>query len=198
MTEIMAFDPKRTTNAQAIADLAALGILRWNDHIIDLTVGPKAGFWKLWRPSCLTTNDLDLNVKADMHFDVTKGLPFAYDVTVWDPPYGYRGTSRLASDANYGLGKYRSADEVDELLLAGTREALRLAKRLALVKCQDQNVASEFRDQSGFVCELARSLGARVAQKLYVNAYRKQPNCKRQLNVWGHPSVLLVLEKGRR
>ena len=36
---ILDFDPARRTNAQAIADLATLGILLPNDHVLDTTVG---------------------------------------------------------------------------------------------------------------------------------------------------------------
>jgi hypothetical protein len=196
---ILAFDPERRTNGQAIADLARLGILSNTDRVLDVTIGAEAGFWTKWRPARLVTNDLDPDVIADHHHDGT-ALPFpagAFDVVVWDPPYGYRGTSRLASDERYGLRRsYRPAEEIDDLLLAGTAVALRVARRLALVKAQDQNVSGHFRDQTGFVCELARRHGATVAGKVYVDARREQPSGKRQTNVWGYPSTLLVLEVG--
>ena len=195
---VLANDPNRRTNAQAIADLATLGLLKPDDRIVDLSVGPNAGFWTQWRPLSLTTNDLDMKVNASYHYDVrsiSAGWCGGFDVAVWDPPYGYRGTSRLESDANYGLaGEYMSADEIDQLILDGTDAALRLAQRLALVKCQDQNVASKFRDQSGMVTDHVRRKQARVVGKLYVKAERAQPAGKKQLNVWGYHSVLLVIE----
>lgn len=197
MRHILANDPTRTTNAQAVLDLHELGWLRDDDATLDLTVGPKAGFWTLWRPTLLHTNDLDPSVKADTHYDVRSPgfMPKSYDVIVWDPDYGYRGTSALESDANYGLaGPYRTPDDVDELLIHGTRQALAGARRLVLVKCQDSNVASAFRDQSGFVTEGARKVGASVVGKLYVNAYRAQPAGKKQLNIWGYHSVLLAIQ----
>lgn len=192
---ILANDYDRTDNAQAILDLFELGWLRPDDSILDLSVGPEAGFWTKWRPQVLVTNDLDPNVKADMHEDARSfpGLENSYDVVVWDGPYGYRGTSRLASDVRYGLGEYRSADAIDALIIAGTIEAMRLARLLVLVKCQDQNVASRFRDQSGFVTEAVRKEGGRILGKLYVRAHREQPAGKAQLNVWGYHSVLLLI-----
>jgi hypothetical protein len=199
---IFAIDPERRTNAQAIADYATLGILRDTDRVLDLTVGPHAGLWKLWRPDVdcgglLVTNDLDPNVAADHHFDAT-ALPFrdrAFDVSALDLPYGYRGTSRLDSDQRYGLRRpYRTANEIDALLFAGTVEALRVASRLVLVKCQDQNVSDHYRGQPWFVRDVARRHGAIEAGWLAVNARREQPSGKCQHNVWGYPSVLLVFE----
>ncbi|MCD6056500.1 MAG: hypothetical protein K0Q89_30 [Thermomicrobiales bacterium] len=193
---ILANDTHRVTNGAAIADLAELGILRKEDSILDLTVGPNAGFWTRWRPDVLVTNDDDEAVAADYHHNVFDRAfaPGAYSVVCWDPPYAYRGTSRLESDAQYGLGDYSSADSVDETLIGGALEAMEISRRLVLVKCQDSNVASKFRDQSGFVTEAVRKAGGRVAGKLYIHAMRSQPSGKKQLNIWGYHSVLLVIE----
>jgi hypothetical protein len=192
---ILANDYDRTDNAQAILDLYEMGWLLPTYSVLDLSVGPEGGFWTKVRPSGLRTNDLDPNVESDYCFDARQA-PFAdnsWDVTVWDGPYGYRGASRLASDVRYGLTEYRSADEIDALIIAGTIEAMRLARELVLVKCQDQNVASKFRDQSGFVTEAVRKEGGRILGKLYVRAHREQPAGKKQLNVWGYHSVLLLI-----
>lgn len=193
---VLANDPKRTTNAQAIADLAELGILRPDDSIIDLTVGPKCGFWQLWQPDRdLFTNDLDHSVAATTHRDVLRDewQADSFDVAVWDGPYGYRGTPSEFDEA-YGTTRYRTANAIDELIVGGALVAMDIAKRIALVKCQDQNVASSFRDQSGFVTEAVRAKGGRVAGKLYIQARRGQPAGKKQLNIWGYHSVLLVIE----
>lgn len=47
---IYAVDAGRRTNAQAIEDLAELGVLLKSHVVIDLTIGPKAGFWTRWQP----------------------------------------------------------------------------------------------------------------------------------------------------
>lgn len=161
MSVILANDAARITNGQAIADLAALNLIRPDDETLDARTPPLA--------------------------------PNSFDTVAWDPPYGYRGTSTLASDARYGIGAYSTPDAIDGLLIDGMRSAIGLARRVVLVKCQDQNIASRFRDQSGFVTEAARNAGAKVVGKLYVAARREQPAGKRQLNVWGYHSVLLVL-----
>lgn len=195
MSPVLANDATRRTNGEAIADLARLGILRAEDHTLDLTYGPNGGFWTEWRPDRLVTNDADPMVAADWHHDARNidSPPNSFDVVTWDPPYGYRGTSRLASDATYGLGTYATPDAVDALLIDGTLSAIRLARRVVLVKCQDQCVSGRFRDQSGFVCDAARQAGAEVVGKLYVAARRAQPAGKTQTNIWGYHSVLLVL-----
>lgn len=190
---VYAFDPERTTNAQAIADAASLGLL--DGTVLDATVGLGA-FWSKWRPARLVTNDIDVDIAADLHADA-RALPFAaraFDVVVFDPPYAYRGTSRLASDRRYGLARrYAPAAEVDALLFAGTTEALRVARRYALVKCEDQAVSGRYRPQRHCLLGHAEGLGARVVGELHVYSPRVQPGGKRQCNVWASASTLVVL-----
>jgi hypothetical protein len=197
---ILANDPTRHTNGRAIADLVVLGLIREDDLVLDLTVGPEAGFWTDHRPHFLTTNDLDPDVSADIHVDalISSWPVNGWDVVAWDAPYGYRGTSRLASDARYGIaGKYRTPDQIDRLVIDGTIAAMRMARRLVLSKCQDANVSSRFRDQSGFVTEAVRQAGGKVVGKLYINARRDQPDDKPQLNIWGYNSVMLLIAPGK-
>lgn len=194
---ILDFDPTRHRNAQAISDLAALGLLRPNDRVLDTTVGSERGFWTDWEPTLLTTNDLDLDVEADYHSDA-RSLPFtdrAFDVVVYDPPYANRGTSRHPMDARYGITKYRTRSEVERLLIDGTVEALRVADRLVLVKCQDACVASRYSPQSYLVWEAARKHGGRLVAELHVVGRREQPTGKKQLNVWSAASTLLAFKR---
>lgn len=197
---VLDFDPERRTNARAIADLAQLGILRDDDVVLDTTIGPKRAFWQEWKPSALTTNDLDPNVKAQ-HHDDARDLPWddrSFDVVVFDPPYANRGTSRHPMDAQYGLGVYRTKADVEALLVDGTVEALRVADRLAIVKCQDACVASKFAPQSYPVYVAATAHGAKLIGLLYVIGRRAQPNGKKQLNVWSACSTMMVFERNRR
>ena len=165
---ILLFDPERTTNALAIAGAGALGYL--DGHVLDLTVGPEAGFWTKWQPDRLTTNDLDPAVPADHHHDA-RATPFpdrSFDSGVWDPPYGYRGTSRLASDRRYGLaGAYRTPDQIDALLLYGTLELLRLVRHFALVKCMNQRVNGKPRRQRDWLISEAEKTGASYVDELH-------------------------------
>lgn len=205
MTPVLDFDPARRTNSAAICDLVRLGWLHCTDQILDLTIGPEAGFWTGWRPPNLVTNDVDLTVDADLHEDGRR-LPMPdrwCDVVVWDPPYANRGQGKRgngfdAIDRRFGTTEYRTPTEVEQLLVDGTREALRVCSRLALVKCQDACVASRYRPQSYLVWETARQLGATLAGELHVTGRREQPTGKTQLNVWANVSTLLVLRKGKR
>lgn len=207
MTPIYAFDTTRRTNAAAIADAATLGFI--GDRVLDLTVGPKAGFWTKWQPKYLHTNDTDPDVdpkawriKAFAHWQDdarhTSWSDGAFDTTVFDPPYGYRGTSRLAMDANYGITEYKPANAIDALLYEGTLEACRISRGTVLVKCQDSCVASAFRHQTAIVARAAEAAGVIVAGQLHVFGVRKQPADKKQLNVWANYSTLMILKVGRR
>jgi hypothetical protein len=199
MSPVVDFDPARRTNAQAIADMARLGILRPDDHVLDMTVGPERGFWKEWTPGKLTTNDIDRSVKARHHWDAL-GMPVddrSFDVTVFDPPYANRGTATREIDDRYGTTEYRSPRDVERLLTVGAVEALRVCDRLALVKCQDACVASRYRPQSFLVWEAATKAGARLVAELYVVGRREQPKGKVQKNVWSSCSTLMVFERGK-
>ena len=193
---VLDFDPARRTNAQAIADLAELGLLRLDDETLDLTVGLKRLFWTQWRPTKLVANDLDQNVKARYHHDARK-MPLddkSFDVVVFDPPYANRGTSRHDLDADYGLAvKYRTAAQVEALLIDGTIEAMRLSRRLVIVKCQDAAVSGKFRPQSYPVYDAVTKEGGRLVALLYVVGNRAQPTGKRQLNVWSNCSTMMVI-----
>lgn len=197
MRAVLDFDPERRTNARAIADLARLGILRVDDYVLDLTVGPERGFWKEWEPKQLVTNDLDPAVPACFHWDA-RSLPASidglFDVVVWDPPYANRGTAKTREiDARFGTTEYQSPAQVEARLVDGTVEALRACSRLAIVKCQDACVASRYRPQTMLVWEAARRVGARLVGELYVVGNREQPTGKRQVNIWSNCSTMMVL-----
>ena len=86
MAPILAFDPKRKTNAQLIADAAELGYV--NSPAFDATYG-EGKFWTEVRPKSLTTNDL--HKPADLALDYLMPFPKAlrdeFATVVFDPPY---------------------------------------------------------------------------------------------------------------
>jgi hypothetical protein len=191
---IWAFDVARRTNAHAIVDAHRLGFVE--GEVLDLTVGPKARFWTRYRPELLVTNDLSAAVEADLHVDATRtGIPDGWcDTVVFDPPYGYRGTSRLPMDDDYGIGgEYMPSNVIDALLYRGTLEACRVARRNVLAKCQDSSVASAYHHQTGIVARAAADAGWKVAAQLHVYGTRAQPAGKVQRNVWVNYSTLLAL-----
>jgi len=190
------FDPARRTNAQAISDLARVGWLEPDDFTLDVTVGPERGFWTLWEPKQLITNDLDKTVVARHHWDARK-IPVkdnTFDVVVLDLPYANRGTAKDREiDARFGTTKYQSPAQREALLVDGTVEAMRVSNSRVLVKCQDAVVANKFRPQSYPIYEAVMKEGGRLLALMYVVGNRSQPTGKRQLNVWSNCSTLMLI-----
>lgn len=181
-------------NALLMAECAELGYL--NGTVLDATYGLGA-FWKRWQPDHLIR--LDRFTKADLVADARR-LPFrnySIDSVVYDPPYKLNGTSTgfgpSALDARYGVASgYRSIAEKHALLLDGTVEALRVAKRFVLVKCADQIASGKYNPQTFMVWERAVSHGATLVDLLYVVGGREQPPGTRQLHARRNHSALLV------
>jgi hypothetical protein len=197
MIAVFDFDPARRTNAQAVSDLARLGWLAPDDFTLDVTLGPDRGFWKLWKPTRLVTNDLDKRVKARHHWDARK-LPCeddSFDVVVLDLPYANRGTTSQEReiDARFGTTTYASPAQREALLVDGTIEAMRVSNSRVLVKCQDAVVAGKFRPQSYPIYEAVMKEGGRLLGLMYVVGNRSQPTGKRQLNVWSNCSTLMLI-----
>lgn len=193
---VLDFDPERRTNAQAIADLATLGLLRPDDLTLDVTVGRERAFWSLWKPTRLITNDLDRSVTAKHHWDARKLRceDSSFDVVVLDLPYANRGTAKTREiDVRFGTTEYASPAEREALLIDGTIEAMRASCRLVLVKCQDAVVANRMRPQSYPVYDAVVKEGGRLVALLYVIGRREQPTGKRQVNVWSNCSTLMVI-----
>jgi hypothetical protein len=194
---VLYHDRQRRTNARAIDELVALGRLRPDDTVLDSTHNG-GRFWSRWRPGRLVAGDLDPAHPVDVVLDATR-LPFpdrSFDVVVFDPPYKLVGTPRMAMDADYGVHRYSPELAVLELLRAGTREAIRVARRVALVKCMDQVVSGHQQWQTVEVHLEARAAGAYVADELPVWAPVPQRPGK-QVHVRGRPSTFIVIEPPR-
>jgi len=199
LVTVLAYDPNRRTNARAVVDLVSLGRLKASDSILDSTYG-LGRFWRDWRPVDLVAVDLDPAKAPDGVADFTAPQfpDRSFDVVVLDPPYGLRGTSRLAMDAGYGLGSYRSPSEVAALIRVGVAECARVAGRAVLVKVMDQIAGGSQHWQTVAVHAQAAELGLDVVEELHVTAPVRQPLGRRQVHAHGRPSTLLVLEHRRR
>ncbi len=222
MTAVRALgDPPRRTNDQAIADLAALEILRASDVVLDTTYG-RGRFWNQWRPGCLMVSDLNparvppLPPGAPHRLPTVLGgrivtslgphdfrhLPLddaAVDVVVFDPPYKLNGTSGhggpASSDADYGVdGRYRPVRDRHALIAHGIVEAARVARRLVLVKCADQVNASRYVTQVEHCRTVATAMGLDQLGRMFVVGYRAQPSGRAQLKPHNDVSELLIFE----
>ena len=136
--EILSFDAGRTTNDEAVADLAKLGLCP--EPVLDLTYG-RGTFWKLHRPAALVTNDLRV-AGCDHAWDFTEPLPAdhhgRYATVVFDPPYKLNGTP--TDTDRYGADEALPVAERLRRVEVGTDHAAALVAPggLLWVKYQDQ------------------------------------------------------------
>ncbi len=189
----------RRNNAELVRDCAELGYLRTEWTTLDATYG-LGRFWKLWRPSNLTTSDL--HTPADVAWDFT-AIPAPdchFDAVVFDPPYKLNGTSTgrgaASCDESYGVHRSDTWQGRHELINAGIRECARVAKRVLLVKCQDQVCSGKKRWQTREFADTAESCGFRLVDMLHVQGSRPQPAGRRQVHAQADYSTLLVLARG--
>ncbi len=191
------------TNAAMIAELATLGYLE--GKVLDLTYG-KGRFWTDFRPELLVTNDIASEHPTHHQADFTNKFVCIntfgtwYDTIVFDPPYAYKGTpSGTAIDTDYGVNRYRTADEVDALRYAGVETAALLCKPggYVLVKCQDQIVSGKPRWQTYDTVEFTKAnTTLTLLEDLKFMSYRPQPAGRSQKHVRRNYSSLLVFKKG--
>jgi hypothetical protein len=183
-------------NGEMIADVAKLGFIPGD--VLDLTVG-SGTFWRVWRPLVLTTNDADLDKKADYHFDF-RATPWgsrSVDTVVFDPPYKLGGTpSSPEMDKRYGTEDGLTRAEVLSLLVGGIAEGARLCRKFLLVKCMDQVNGGKVRWQTQVAADTARALELRLVDQFILTGGRKQPAGTSQKHARHEYSTLLVF--GRR
>lgn len=183
------------SNAALMAECATLGYLP--GIVLDATYGIGA-FWRTHRPATLIAMDRYaeyIHLVAD-----ATCMPFAndsVDTVVFDPPYKLNGTSTgagpSAMDRQYGVaGAYVAAGARHALLLDGTAEALRVARRFVLVKCADQISSGKYNPQTFMVWTRAIECGATMVDLLHVLGGREQPTGTRQLHSRRNYSSLLV------
>lgn len=199
-SEVLRFDPARRTNAAMLADVARLGLINEGMLTLDATWG-RGAWWSGWRPDRLIGSDLAPAKARDLCADFTE-LPFrtsTFDLVCFDPPYGYRGTSRLAMDEGYGLAEsYVSPDDRDGLIGLGIIEAARVTAPggMLIVKVQDQCVSGSPRMQSHTATAIAVSVGCRLRSVLEVaGGVRKQ---RSQRTARNNTSQALVFAAPRR
>lgn len=194
--EILAADTR--SNGSLMADCARLGYL--GGIVCDMTYG-MGRFWIDYRPEHLIAYDID--EACGVGVADFRSLPLAdksVDTAVFDPPYKANGTSTgfgpSALDAGYGVDKYRTANDRLTLMYEGLAEALRIARRYVLVKCQDQITSGKLEPQTYHMWEFATYNGARMVDLLHVLGSRPQPPGTRQVHARRNYSSLLVLTPG--
>lgn len=186
------------TNGDLIADVASLH-LRPDDAVLDVTYG-RGGWWTVWKPELLVTNDL--HTEADHHFDFrtiwAAFAPGVFDVVAYDPPYKLNGTPALGDfDDRYGIAQPTNWRDRMALIVEGLSSCFRLEPRLILAKCQDQVVSGQVRWQTHELIVAASELGGRLVDRFDMVGGRPQPAGRRQVHARGRGSSLLVFETSR-
>lgn len=122
-------------NAALIADVARLHF-RPNDTILDVTYG-SGNFWTRYKPARLLTHGPD-----GVDFRDLPESARSIDVVVFDPPYvviGGEDTSTIDREFHdrYGMRGLGTKDPLvlhRHLIAPGIREAVRVSRRLVLIK----------------------------------------------------------------
>lgn len=179
------------SNAELIADVAALGYLSDEWLILDPTYG-EGVFWRTWRPEGLVTHDLKLD---GVDFTQLPHLDREFEAVVFDPPYKLNGTPDPAVDARYGVDKSAPWKSRHALIFDGITECARVCDRYLLIKCQDQVCSGAVRWQTREFADWAEAVGFTLVDRFDKLGGRAQPKDRRQVHARRNASTLLVLAR---
>lgn len=208
MSEILTANPNRQTNADLIADVAALGWL--NGLVLDATYG-QGNFWTKWTPPNiedpesgelipgLWRNDPHTLTGPDAFNHDARSFPAwwadLFDASVFDPPYKLNGTSSVPSDRAYGVDRQATKAERLDLILWGSSECARVTKPGGWlhIKIQNQICGGRYIDIAHLVKEHLAAwadVELRAEWELIVKP-RPQPPGRPQRNPRNNVSKLL-------
>jgi hypothetical protein len=193
---VLAADTWRT-NGHLIADMAVLGYLKADDHVLDPTFG-RGLWWTVWQPKALTVHDLRLDGTdfRNLPYD-----PGTFDAAVYDPPYvsvGGRKTTTIPElHDRFGLTDAPTTPAgVQQLINDGLTEVARVVKPRSniLVKCQDYVSSGKLWPGTHLTLNHAFTLNLDLVDRLeHVGRPRPQPPGRRQVHARRNLSTLLVL-----
>lgn len=201
MTDILAFDPERTTNARAMVHACQLGWIQ--EPVFDATYNT-GKFWTEYRPDGLYTNDIAH--PADYQFDWTKPIPKTqherYVTVVFDPDYKMQGTPSTLGDVakmneSYGTNIAKTTTERLEHMLLGATNLSEMVEPNGhmLIKCMDQIFNGRHGSQTGMFLDLFDELpGWRFVSWLHVSAATTMPQ-RSQVNPRNNYSTLMCFQR---
>lgn len=183
------------TNSDLIADLVRLGYLA-DVKTFDATFG-LGNWWKKWRPTDLTTNDIDPSSAAEHHWDfrrIPQGFPI-YQQIAYDPPYvctgGRKTTTMPEFQARYGIGadSPRTPHDLQDLIQDGLLEMARILMPtgILVVKCQDYISSGKYWPGTHYTLEYGLSLGLELVDRLERIQANPRPQPKNRHN--GQPTI---------
>lgn len=197
---VLAADTWRT-NGHLVADIARLGYLKADDHVLDPTFG-RGLWWTVWQPKHLTVHDLRIDGTdfRDLPYDDA-----TFDAVAFDPPYvsvGGRKTTTIPDmHDRFGLtdAPTRPAG-VQELINTGLTETTRVLKPkgVLLVKCQDYVSSGKLWPGTHLTLNHAFTLNLNLIDRLeHIGRPRPQPAGRRQVHARRNLSTMLVFRRTR-
>jgi tRNA G10 N-methylase Trm11 len=197
---VLAADTWRT-NGHLVADIARLGYLNADDHVLDPTFG-RGLWWTVWQPKHLTVHDLRIDGTdfRDLPYDDA-----TFDAVAFDPPYvsvGGRKTTTIPDmHDRFGLTDAPTSPAgVQELINAGLTETTRVLKPkgVLLVKCQDYISSGKLWPGTHLTLNHAFTLNLNLIDRLeHIGRPRPQPPGRRQVHARRNLSTMLIFRRTR-
>lgn len=197
---VLAADTWRT-NGHLVADIARLGYLNADDHVLDPTFG-RGLWWTVWQPKHLTVHDLRIDGTdfRDLPYDDA-----TFDAVAFDPPYvsvGGRKTTTIPDmHDRFGLTDAPTSPAgVQELINDGLTETTRVLrpKGVLLVKCQDYISSGKLWPGTHLTLNHAFTLNLNLIDRLeHIGRPRPQPAGRRQVHARRNLSTMLIFRRTR-
>jgi hypothetical protein len=163
--------------------------------VLDSTYG-SGNFWGPRSHVKVTAHDLDLQRAPDGVMDATM-LNYddaSFDVVVFDPPHLADGGEDSEMAGRFGTVQGQA--ELDELILAGTREAWRVCSKGIIVKVTNHVHAQVFQEESTVVAEAMNwTIPYDTVYQVRSHAFI-DPSWGTQCSAYNNGAVYLVYRKG--
>ena len=192
---------KRATSAQVMRDIFMDGHFDLPAWVLDVTYG-LGRMWK-WPYQALGIELFASDLNPGEHPQINtprawdfRNLPIMddfYDIVVFDPPFTSAGSSEWAW--GYGLDRKRGGPqntrETGAWLLAGTREALRVAKHGLILKFKDCVESGKPTYHLRDARDIIKAEGWTIVAEYTTDGHRPQPAGREYTNAV-QPTVYIV------
>jgi hypothetical protein len=189
------------TNADLIYDVWRLGYVK--GVVFDMTPGTDGLWWRRLSDHSgyakgikfIAMNGLNDGPKRDFRRTLYEDSTF--DVVAYDPPYKLNGNPKGLAELSerYGVDIPTKVDQRHEMMLMGFFEALRIARKYVIVKCQDQVANNVIHWQTQMLIGSADPMAKMVERFDMLGHHIPQPmEGREQRHAHARPSTLLVFK----